>query len=164
MGLAASAKAGQFGKQEFFSIVGKPGISSPYQEGGPAVGKDATYGYKKSDGPILATGYEDDVTRELAQFKVSAEIVNSQKNIDGKVWWLVRDNLRGQAYNMKANMKALNKVLPADKKDKAVKAYDTFWKSINELDLACKLKELDLAQANYKKVKDALAAYEAIAV
>ena len=27
-----------------------------------------------------------------------------------------------------------------------------------------KLKELDLAQANYKKVKDALAAYEAIAV
>ena len=27
--LAASAKAGQFGKQEFFSIVGKPGISSP---------------------------------------------------------------------------------------------------------------------------------------
>merc|ERR1712216_593861 len=163
--LAASAKAGQFGKQEFFSIVGSPGISSPYQEGGPSTGKDATFGYKKSDGPILARGYEEDVTRELAAFKVSADIVNSQqKTIDGKVWWLVRDNLRGQAYNMKANMKVINGVLPADKKASATKAYDTFWKSINELDLACKLKELDLAQANYKKVKDALAAYEAIAV
>ena len=27
--------------------------------------------------------------------------------------WLVRDNLRGQAYNMKANMQALNAVRPA---------------------------------------------------
>jgi hypothetical protein len=105
------------------------------------------------------------VTRELAAFKVSRDIVNSQgKNVDGKVWWLVRDNLRGQAYNMKANMKALNAVLPADKKVAATKAYDKFWKSINELDLACTKKELELAQLKYKQVKDALAAYEAVAV
>ena len=31
-------------------------------------------------------------------------------NIETKTWWLVRDNFRGQAYNMKANMLALNKV------------------------------------------------------
>jgi hypothetical protein len=162
--LAANAKAGQFSKIDIFSVVGEPPISSPYQPGGPKAGKDATFGYKKSDGPILATGYETDVTRELAAFKVSRDIINSQqKNVDGKVWWLVRDNMRGQAYNMKANMKALNSVLPADKKAAASKAYDKFWKSIDELDLACRLKELELAQANYKKVKDALAAYEAVA-
>jgi len=163
--LAASAKAGQFSKLDIFSIAGEPAISSPYQPGGPKTGKDSTYGYAKSDGPILATGYEGDVTRELAAFKVSRDIVNSQqKNVDGKIWWLVRDNLRGQAYNMKANMQAMNSVLPADKKVAATKAYDKFWKSINELDLACTKKELELAQLKYKQVKDALAAYEAVAV
>merc|ERR1712216_952335 len=74
-------------------------------------GADATFGYAKSDGPILAAGYENDVTREKAAFDVSAKIIESQgKNIESKTWWLARDNLRGQAYNMKANMQALNKV------------------------------------------------------
>ena len=161
----ASAKAGQFSKQDIFSLVGQPAISSPYQPGGPKAGKDATFGYAKSDGPILATGYESDVTRELAAFKVSADIVKSQgKNIESKTWWLVRDNLRGQAYNMKANMKAINAALPAEKKGAAVKAYDTFWKEINSLDLACVKKELDLAQKEYADVKEALKAYEAAAL
>jgi len=160
----ASAKAGQFSRQDFFSISGTPAISSPYQPGGPKAGKEATFGYAKSDGPLLASGYESDVTRETAAFKISADIMKNQgKNIDSKTWWLVRDNMRGQAYNMKANMQALNSVLPADKKAAASKAYDKFWKSIDELDLACRLKESELAQANYKKVKDALAAYEAVA-
>jgi hypothetical protein len=44
---------------------------------------------------------------------------------------LVRDNLRGQAYNMKANMIAINDVLPADKKVAAKKAYSKFWSEIN---------------------------------
>ena len=39
--LAASAKAGQFGKQEFFSIVGSPGISSPSAGGDRARGPGA---------------------------------------------------------------------------------------------------------------------------
>ena len=56
---SASAKAGQFSKLDIFSVVGEPAISSPYQVGGPQPGgKDTTYGFKKSDGPILATGYE----------------------------------------------------------------------------------------------------------
>lgn len=55
---SASAKAGQFGKVEIFSLIGQPAISSPYQAGGPKAGKDATFGYAKSDGPILATGYQ----------------------------------------------------------------------------------------------------------
>merc|ERR1719313_1837666 len=92
---SASAKAGQFSKIEIFSVVGQPGISSPYQAGGPKTGKDATFGYAKSDGKILAEGYEKDVSREKAAFQVSKNIITSQgKNIDSKTWWLVRDNLR----------------------------------------------------------------------
>jgi len=157
---SASAKAGQFSKQDVFSLVGEPAISSPYQVGGPQAGKDATFGYAKSDGPILAEGYQNDVTREKAAFDVSAKIVQSQgKNVDSKTWWLVRDNLRGQAYNMKANMKALNAV----SKDPAAskKAYEKFWNEVNQLDLACVKKELDLAKKEYGDVLAALDAYKA---
>ena len=55
---AASAKAGQFSKIDIFSLAGQEAISSPYQPGGPASGPDATFGYKKSAGAILAKGYE----------------------------------------------------------------------------------------------------------
>ena len=156
----ASAKAGQFSKISIFDVVGEPSLSSPYQAGGPQpAGKGTTYGYKKSDGPILADGYETDVTREKAAYEVSAKIVSSQQaNIDSKTWWLVRDNLRGQAYNMKANMKALNKV----SKDPAAadKAYAKFWNEVNQLDLACVKKEVDLAKKEYADVLAALDAYK----
>jgi len=158
---SASAKAGQFSKQDIFSVVGVPAISSPYQPGGPKAGKDATFGYAKSDGPILAEGYEADVTRETKMFKVSADIVKSQgKNIDTQTWWLVKDNLRGQAYTMKGNMLAINKTL----KDPAAgkKAYAAFWKEIDQLDLACTKKELDLAKKEYGDVLAALKEYEAL--
>jgi len=164
----ASAKAGQFSKLDIFSVVGEPAISSPYQVGGPK-GSDiatiekgtTTYGYQKSDGPILADGFRDDVEREKAAFGVSAKIVASQqKNLDSKTWWLVRDNLRGQAYNMKANMLAINS--KAADKAAAKKAYDTFWKEVNSLDLACTKKEYDLAAKEYKDVLEALAAYEKV--
>merc|ERR1719253_2402938 len=109
---SASAKAGQFSKLSIFDIVGEPAISSPFQAGGPqGTGPGTTYGYKKSDGPILADGYKSDITREKAAFDVSSKIVRAQgPNIESKTWWLVRDNLRGQAYNMKANMLAMNSV------------------------------------------------------
>jgi len=163
--MAANAKAGQFSKLDIFSIVGQPAISSPYQPGGPRSGKDATYGYKKSDGPILAAGYESDVTREKKAFEVSKNIVNTQgPNIESKTWWLVRDNLRGQAYNMKANMQAINEVLPADKKKDATKAYKKFWAEVDQLDLALTKKEPELARKEYEDVKAALVAYEAIAL
>jgi len=157
---SASAKAGQFGKVEIFSLIGQPAISSPYQVGGPKSGSDATFGYAKSAGPILAADYESDVSREKAAFDVSTKIVKSQgKLIDAKTWWLVRDNLRGQAYNMKENMKAINSALPDAKKDAASKAYNTFWKEIGALDLACTKKELALAQKEYSDVLAALDAY-----
>jgi hypothetical protein len=160
---AASAKAGQFSKIEIFSIAGEPGISSPYQPGGPKAGADATFGYAKTDGEFVAKGYEADVSREKAAFKISADIVsNQQKNVDSKTWWLVRDNLRGQAYNMKANMLAINKQLPKDKQAGAAKAYATLWKEVDALDLACKKKELALAQKEYGDVLAALAAYTAL--
>merc|ERR1719171_51432 len=158
---SASAKAGQFSKQDIFSVVGVPAISSPYQPGGPKAGKDATFGYAKSDGPILATGYEQDITREKAALEVSKKIVRAQqKNIDTKTWWLVRDNLRGQAYNMKANMRAINDVLEPKAKVAATKAYEKFWGEINQLDLACTKKEYDLAKKEYGDVLDALKKYE----
>jgi len=163
--MAANAKAGQFSKLDIFSIVGQPAISSPYQPGGPRSGKDATYGYQKSDGPILAAGYESDVTREKKAFEVSKNIVNSQgPNIESKTWWLARDNFRGQAYNMKANMQAINEVLPADKKKDATKAYNKFWAGVNKLDLALTKKEPELATKDYEDVKADLVAYEAIAL
>ena len=55
---AASAKAGQFSKIDIFSLAGQESISSPYQPGGPTSGPDATFGYKKSAGQMLAKGYE----------------------------------------------------------------------------------------------------------
>jgi hypothetical protein len=163
---SASAKAGQFSKQEIFSIAGPPAISSPYQAGGPKAGQigesTATFGYAPSDGPILAKGYQTDVTREKAGLEVSKRIVRSQqKNIDSKTWWLVRDNLRGQAYNMKANMLAIQNVMEPAAKAKATKAYSKFWSEINSLDLACVKKELALAQKEYMDVLDALTEYEA---
>jgi len=159
---SASAKAGQFSKIEIFSVTGTPGISSPYQPGGPKAGPDATFGYAKSNGPMLADGYEADVTREKAAYAISAKIVSDQgPNIDSKTWWLVRDNLRGQAYNMKANMRTITSQLPADKKAASQKAYATFWKKIDALDLACKKKELALAQKEYADVLTLLKAYEA---
>jgi hypothetical protein len=158
---SASAKAGQFSKLEVFSIVGSPGVSSPYQAGGPKSGEEATYGYAKSDGPILAKGYQADVEREKKSFEASAKIIRSQgPNIDKKTWWLVRDNLRGQAYTMKANMRALNEVQSAAGKVTATKAYEKFWKEIDQLDLACRTKELDLAKKEYGDVLDALKKYE----
>ena len=157
---SASAKAGQFSKQDIFSVVGTPAISSPYQPGGPKAGKDATFGYSKSDGPILATGYETDITREKAAFEISEKIVRSQgPNIESKTWWLARDNFRGQAYNMKANMKVIN-TQSADPAASA-KAYSKFWSEVNALDLAMVKKELDLAKKEYSDVLAALDAYKA---
>merc|ERR1712178_191631 len=102
-------------------------------------------------------------TREKAAFEVSSKIVREQAgNIDSKTWWLVRDNLRGQAYNMKANMLAINMVLPSDKQAAAKKAYSKFWSEINALDLACVKKEYDLAKKEYGDVLDALAAYDKV--
>ena len=79
---SASAKAGQFSKLSVFDIIGEPALSSPYQPGGPqGTGPETTFGYKKSDGPVLALengGYKADVAREKAAFEVSAKIVKSQ--------------------------------------------------------------------------------------
>ena len=61
---SASAKAGQFSKLDIFSVIGEPAISSPYQPGGPKPSQinsiekgTTTYGFSKSDGPILADGF-----------------------------------------------------------------------------------------------------------
>ena len=79
---SASAKAGQFSKLSVFDIIGESSLSSPYQAGGPqGAGPETTFGFKKSDGPVLALengGYKADVAREKAAFEVSSKIVKSQ--------------------------------------------------------------------------------------
>jgi len=161
---AAQAKAGQFSKIDIFTLdmSGGTPISSPFQVGGPKAGPESTFGYAKTAGEFVAKGYQSDVTREKAAFQVSCGIITSQqKNIDSKTWWLVRDNMRGQAYTMKENMLAINSQLsdPAAKKA-ADAAYKSFWKEIDSLDLACKKKELALAQKEYGDVLAALKKYQ----
>merc|ERR1711988_1250857 len=136
------AKAGQFGKVEIFGVSG----SSPYQDldkeyGGTKVGAlvegKSTYGFKPT-GEILSKGYTQDVTRELAAFKESSKRVSSlQPQIDSKTWWLARDNMRTQAYNMRSSMLAINNVLPADKKLVAEKAYKKFWVQASVWHVSC---------------------------
>merc|ERR1711908_200855 len=167
MGQSASAKAGQFSKLSVFDLVGETSISSPFQNGGPKPSQiqtiekgTTTYGYAKSDGPILADGFREDIAREQRDFLKSVDIVKAQGLLlESKTWWLVRDNFRGQAYNMKANMRALNNVQPEATKGKAVKAYDSFVKKLNALDLACVKKESDLARKEYDDMIVALDKY-----
>lgn len=164
---SASAKAGQFSKLSVFDIVGETSISSPFQNGGPKPSQidtiekgTTTYGYSKSDGPILANGFREDIARERADLDKSVKIFQAQgKLLESKTWWLVRDNFRGQAYNTKANMLAINKVQPEATKKAATKAYDTFVKKLYALDLACTKKESELAQKEYSELMAALDSY-----
>merc|ERR1719498_2267491 len=154
---SASAKAGQFGK---LGIFGQEDLSSPYQPNARLGFGGPTYGYEKSDGPILATGYEKDVTREKASFIESSKRISSlQPKLDSKTWWFVRDELRIQAYTMRGSMLALNKVVPSDKKVEATKAYKKYWSEIESFDLACAKKEPALAAKEYGDVLAALKTY-----
>merc|ERR1712039_810407 len=144
---SASAKAGQFGK---VSIFGVNDLSSPYNPGGPKAGPDATFGFSKSEGPMLATGYQNDVAREKAAFVESSKLIFSlQPKIDSKTWWYCRDELRLQAYNMRSSMQALNGVLSPEKK---VEADKTYWTEVASFDLALTKKEPALAQKEYEDV------------
>lgn len=157
----ASAKAGQFGKINIFGYD----ASSPYVPGGPKSGPEATFGYSKTEGEFLATGYEKDVAREKAAFVESSKRISSlQPKIDSKTWWFIRDELRIQAYNMRSSMVAMNGVLSADTKSKAEKAYKKYWTEVESFDFACKSKEPALAQKEYDDVLAALKAYTALAL
>jgi len=164
---SASAKAGQFGKQDVFGI----GISSPYvgekvvsggTAGTPYVDNVvSTYGFKPT-GDILAAGYTKDVTRETAAFTKGCKLIaNLQTNIDSKTWWKVRDQLRGtDVYSLRGSMLAINNVLPAGKKDAAAKAYKKVFAEMEALDLACKKKEQALATKENADMLQAIEAYK----
>jgi hypothetical protein len=155
----ASAKAGEFGKQSLFGD--SPNVmSSPYVDGGPkGAGDDTTFGVSKSEGPILATGYEKDVSRENKAFLESARRFESlQPKIDKKEWWFVRDELRIQAYTMRASMLALNKV--NSKPDAAKALYEDFWTKVETFDEGCRRKNPELANAGYKALLGALGTYK----
>merc|ERR1711935_132131 len=153
---SASAKAGQFGKQDVFGI----GISSPYvgekvvsggTAGTPYVDNVvSTYGFKPT-GDILAAGFT----------KGCKLIANLQTNIDSKTWWKVRDQLRGtDVYSLRGSMLAINNVLPEAKKDAAGKAYKKVFAEMEALDLACKKKEQALATKENSDMLQAIAAYK----
>jgi len=155
---SASAKAGQFGKIGIFDMED---LSSPYVPGGPKAGADATFGYAKSEGPMLAKDYKLDVSREKAAFLESSKRISSlQPKIDSKTWWFVRDEMRNQAYNMRSSMLAMNDVNPD--KAAAEKAYKKYWSKVEQFDLACAKKESALANQKYAEVLEALKAYSAL--
>ena len=114
----ASAKAGQSGKIGIFDSA----ISSPYQPQGIArTEAGSTYGWK-SNGEAAATGYAADVAREKASFQESVKRISGLgPKIESKTWWFVRDELRIQAYTMRASMLAMNAV-NSDKKVRRVAA------------------------------------------
>ena len=153
----ASAKAGQSGKIGIFDSS----ISSPYQPQGIArTEAGSTYGWK-SNGEAAATGYATDVAREKASFQESVKRISGLgPKIESKTWWFVRDELRIQAYTMRASMLAMNAV-NSDKKA-CESAYKTFWKEIESLDLACKKKEPALAAKEFGDVLAAMKAYSAL--
>merc|ERR1719198_359650 len=157
---SASAKAGQFGK---LGVFGQEDLSSPYQPNARLGFGGPTYGYEKSEGPILATGYEADVTREKAAFVESSKRISSlQPKIDSKTWWFVRDELRIQAYVMRSSMLAMNKVMSPEAKAVATKAYKKYWSEVEAFDLACAKKEPALANKEYGDVLAALKTYTAL--
>ena len=107
--------------------VGKIGIfdtsiSSPYQPQGIArTEAGSTYGWK-SNGEAAAAGYKSDVAREKASFQESVKRISGLgPKIESKTWWFVRDELRIQAYTMRASMLAMNAV-NSDKKVRRVAA------------------------------------------
>ena len=153
----ASAKAGQSGKIGIFDTS----ISSPYQPQGIArTEAGSTYGWK-SNGEAAAAGYKADVAREKASFQESVKRISGLgPKIESKTWWFVRDELRIQAYTMRASMLAMNAV-NSDKKA-CESAYKTFWKEIESLDLACKKKEPALAAKEFGDVLAAMKAYSAL--
>jgi len=114
----ASAKAGQSGKIGIFDTS----ISSPYQPQGIArTAAGSTYGMK-SNGEAAAAGYAADVAREKASFQESVKRISGLgPKIESKTWWFVRDELRIQAYTMRASMLAMNAV-NSDKKVRRVAA------------------------------------------
>ena len=114
----ASAKAGQSGKIGIFDTS----ISSPYQPQGIArTEAGSTYGWK-SNGEAAAAGYKADVAREKASFQESVKRISGLgPKIESKTWWFVRDELRIQAYTMRASMLAMNAV-NSDKKVRRVGA------------------------------------------
>merc|ERR1719446_771101 len=60
---------------------------NPYRTWGPKSGKDSTYGYAKSEGDILADGYQADVAREKASFAESCKrLLSLQPKLDSKTW------------------------------------------------------------------------------
>ena len=165
----ASAKAGQFGKQEIFGF----GTSSPYvgekvvsgSKAGSMYNDDvkSTYGFAPT-GDILAKGYASDVTREKKVYEKTVALVSSlQGDIDSKTWWRIRDQLRGtDVYSLRSSMLAINGVLPTEKKPDAAKAYKKVFVEMESLDLACKKKEQALATKENNDLLAALAAYGAI--
>jgi hypothetical protein len=168
--LAASAKAGQFGKQEIFGTA----ASSPYQAldkvvsggtAGTAYNDElkSTYGFAPT-GEILAKGYAKDVTREKAVYDKTTKLVAGlQKDIDSKTWWKVRDQLRGtDVYSLRSSMLAINNALPAEKQAAAKKAYSKVFVEMESLDLACAKKEQALATKEYSDFLEALSKYNAI--
>merc|ERR1712194_821276 len=132
--------------------------SSPYN---PPVkkGDEGTFGWASEGGKKVAGGYKEDVSREKEAFKMQEGIVRAQgPNIESKTWWLARDSLREQVYELKQNMNAISFV--AKDAPAAKKAYQKFLDELSAFDQAMDLKKGDAAKKEYGDLLAALDAWK----
>merc|ERR1712151_1174319 len=137
------------------------GMSTPYQNGGQ-VPADA-FGVKGSEGEKAAAEFKDSIIarkkRKLAErFDV---LLSQDSNLDNKIWWIVRDNVRGNdLYTMRKDMNALA-AEAADSKA-AKKATATVFTELATFDVALRNKNLAESKKEYADLKAAVAAFQSL--
>mmetsp|Transcript_106684 Transcript_106684/g.168574 ORF Transcript_106684/g.168574 Transcript_106684/m.168574 type:complete len:217 (-) Transcript_106684:64-714(-) len=158
----AFAKTGEFGQVMFFPQSDET-LSSPWVSGGDfGRGEGGTFGRPKSDGPILAEGFKKELSREKAALEKQFKTVLSQDaNLEKKIWWLVRDNIRGNdVYNMRGNMYALAR--GSSNVKIAERAAKNVMTELDAFDVALRAKDLDASKKEYADVKSAIASFSAL--
>lgn len=160
-GLPAFAKAGQSPTQSYFGLIGSTGAASE----NAAYGTDQTESGAKvwsAYGPYSAIGngaYTPGGADELS-FKKKLLVENEKRvakaidYINAKKWIEVRMEFERQTYSMRNNMNTLAKG-NAD----ATKAAKAFYVQLENVDLAAKRKQGDIAAASYDKMMAALDNY-----
>mmetsp|Transcript_60674 Transcript_60674/g.95618 ORF Transcript_60674/g.95618 Transcript_60674/m.95618 type:complete len:217 (-) Transcript_60674:304-954(-) len=158
----AFAKTGEFGQVKVFP-TGDETLSSPWVGGGDfGRGEGVTFGRPKSDGALLSEGWKKDQTRETAALdKQFATVLSQGDNLEKKIWWLVRDNIRGNdVYNMRQNMYSLAR--NSGNVKAAERAAKNVMTELNAFDVECRAKNLEKAKKEYADLKAAIDTYKSL--
>jgi hypothetical protein len=158
----AFAKTGEFGTVQVFP-TGDDTLSAPWVGGGDfGRGEGITFGRPKSDGELLSEGWKKDQTRETAALdKQFATVLSQDANLEKKIWWLVRDNIRGNdVYNMRQNMYSLAR--QSSNAKVAERAAKNVMTELNAFDVECRAKNLEKAKKEYADLKAAIDTYKSL--